>query len=76
MFGNSLFYDPFACKIYDYANGLADLKSMKVIFYWFTTESFLPSNVIGITLECNNAFSMDPAANHDPCSTIFQGRSW
>ncbi|KAK4261672.1 hypothetical protein QN277_004635 [Acacia crassicarpa] len=27
---NSLFYDPFARKIYDYANGLADLKSMKL----------------------------------------------
>ncbi|XP_028776652.1 uncharacterized protein LOC114733360 isoform X2 [Neltuma alba] len=27
---NSLFYDPFAGKIYDYANGLADLKAMKL----------------------------------------------
>ncbi|XP_054809791.1 uncharacterized protein LOC129311486 [Prosopis cineraria] len=27
---NSLFYDPFAHKIYDFANGLADLRSMKL----------------------------------------------
>ncbi|KAM7261103.1 hypothetical protein ACFE04_026578 [Oxalis oulophora] len=27
---NSLFYDPFSSKIYDYANGMADLKSLKL----------------------------------------------
>ncbi|MED6109410.1 hypothetical protein PIB30_033284 [Stylosanthes scabra] len=27
---NSLFYDPFANKIYDYANGIADLRSLKL----------------------------------------------
>ncbi|GAU29829.1 hypothetical protein TSUD_223750 [Trifolium subterraneum] len=27
---NSLFYDPFANKIYDYANGVADLRSLKL----------------------------------------------
>ncbi|KAL5557410.1 hypothetical protein UlMin_039646 [Ulmus minor] len=27
---NSLFYDPFLNKIYDYANGIADLKSLKL----------------------------------------------
>ncbi|XP_027361514.1 uncharacterized protein LOC113869404 isoform X2 [Abrus precatorius] len=27
---NSLFYDPFASKIYDYTNGMADLKSLKL----------------------------------------------
>lgn len=31
--GNSLFYDPFAGKIYDYANGMADLRSMKVTLF-------------------------------------------
>ncbi|MCI32564.1 CCA tRNA nucleotidyltransferase mitochondrial-like, partial [Trifolium medium] len=25
-----LFYDPFANKIYDYANGIADLRSLKL----------------------------------------------
>ncbi|OIV94882.1 hypothetical protein TanjilG_22079 [Lupinus angustifolius] len=35
---NSLFYDPFANKIYDYANGLADLKSMKL-------ETVIPAQV-------------------------------
>ncbi|KAE9606594.1 hypothetical protein Lal_00025749 [Lupinus albus] len=35
---NSLFYDPFANKIYDYANGMADLKSLKL-------ETVIPAQV-------------------------------
>ncbi|CAL0331963.1 unnamed protein product [Lupinus luteus] len=35
---NSLFYNPFANKIYDYANGLADLKSLKL-------ETVIPAQV-------------------------------
>lgn len=27
---SSLFFDPFANKIYDYANGMVDLRSLKV----------------------------------------------
>ncbi|KAL5099646.1 hypothetical protein RYX36_003973 [Vicia faba] len=35
---NSLFYDPFANKIYDYANGIADLRSLKL-------ETVIPAQV-------------------------------
>lgn len=31
--GNSLFFDPFQNKIYDYADGMADLKSLKVVLH-------------------------------------------
>lgn len=30
---SSLFYDPFAHKVYDYSDGIADLTAMKVLFY-------------------------------------------
>lgn len=35
---NSLFYDPFANKIYDYANGMADLRSLKL-------ETVIPAQI-------------------------------
>lgn len=36
--GCSLFFDPFMNRIYDYANGMEDVRSLKVILFSFTNE--------------------------------------
>lgn len=36
--GCSLFFDPFMNRIYDYANGMEDVRSLKVSLFSFTNE--------------------------------------
>ncbi|CAB4318318.1 unnamed protein product [Prunus armeniaca] len=57
---NSLFFDPFANKIYDYANGMADLRSLKLRTLGSAKLSFEEdcgsTNLAGFKNRCSSEF--------------------